>query len=86
VLFPHADKVVHFGIYFILQVLVMWAFARKDNPLTIILSFCFSVIYGILLEGIQHFFLPDRFFEIFDIIANITGALSGLLFFKLFKT
>ena len=86
ILFPHADKLAHFVMYFILQLLLMYQYENricKRKELKIFISVC---TYGILLEVFQHLFLADRFYEIFDIIANITGAFSGMLFFHFIKT
>ena len=86
ILFPHADKVAHFGMYFILQLLLMFQYENrifKRKEFKVFISVC---TYGVLLEGFQHFFLAERFFEIFDIIANITGAFTGILFFHFIKT
>ena len=86
ILLTHVDKFVHFSMYFILQLLLMWNYHCSDlinKHEKIFLSVCF---YGLALELIQYIFLKDRFFEIFDIIANITGAFVAFLFFQLFKT
>jgi len=41
-----------------------------------------SSIYGICLEFMQYALFPNRYFEFLDIIANISGSLIGILFFK----
>ena len=86
ILLTHVDKFVHFSMYFILQFLLMWNYRCSDvinKHGKIFLTVCF---YGLIIELIQYQFLKDRFFEIFDIIANITGAFAAFLFFQLFKT
>lgn len=46
----------------------------------------FSILYGALLEIIQHLALTDRFGSIYDFIANTAGSLIGALWFHvLFK-
>ena len=46
--------------------------------------FLACTIYGILMEGMQYAFFPGRYFEVLDIIANIIGAIIGLIFFQKF--
>lgn len=37
--------------------------------------------YGILLEFVQWAFFPHRFFEVWDMIANITGSIISYLLY-----
>lgn len=76
------DKIGHFVAY----ALLAWLFIRglrKSERLTN--TNLFSVIlivsiYGAALEFVQWFFFPGRFFEVWDMIANITGAsFSGII-------
>ncbi len=85
-LFPHADKIVHFIMYFFLQVLCMRhnGILNLKNKTTLI--FGLVIFYGIFLELVQGYFLVDRFFENYDIIANITGAFIGIVFFNFIKS
>jgi len=36
-----------------------------------------------VMEVVQYAFFPDRYFEFWDIVANIIGALAALLLLKL---
>ena len=83
-----ADKYVHFTFHFVFTIL--WGFYSwaKLNDITIskigrvvILSFC----YGILIEILQETFTKTRHADIFDLLANGTGALVALVFFVLIK-
>ena len=85
-LIPHADKVVHIMMYFILQVAIM---RKRRNGLegkNKVIIFILVTGYGVFIELFQGYFLADRFFEIYDIIANITGALMGILLFNRIKS
>ena len=86
ILGPHGDKVAHFGMYFILQYLFCLSIHGSRFRQKLLLTFLVTATYGIIMEVIQHVFLESRFFEIPDIIANITGALSGILLFHFLKT
>jgi VanZ family protein len=83
-----ADKYVHFTFHFVFTIL--WGFYSwaKLNDITIskigrvvILSFC----YGILIEIFQEIYTKTRHADIFDVLANGTGALVALVFFVLIK-
>jgi VanZ family protein len=80
------DKVAHAGAYFVLTGLLLWGFyrqgrlTRRRGWLVVLLS----SLYGILMEIAQYAFFPDRYFELFDIIANIIGSVMGLFILKFF--
>jgi len=78
-LFPHFDKVVHFGIYFVLALLLAAAFI-KDRKYTrsYLLAGLASVLTGIAFELIQKYLTPDRSGEINDMLANTLGVLAGI--------
>ena len=67
------DKLVHFMFYFIL--VYLWGKALNDTK--IILIVCFCVLYGIIIEVLQGVFTTTREFDIYDIIANLLGALTS---------
>lgn len=78
------DKVVHFGLYFVLVCLwltVLYArhTLKRKNHLIIVLL---SIGYGILIELIQAISHTGRSYELDDIIANTIGALAGWLLFN----
>ena len=83
-----SDKYVHFTFHFVFTML--WGFylwARLNDIIiskigrVVILSFC----YGILIEILQEIFTKTRHADIFDVLANGTGALVALVFFVLIK-
>ena len=83
-----ADKYVHFTFHFVFTILWGFYLWSKLNEITIskigrvvILSFC----YGILIEILQEIFTKTRHADIFDVLANGTGALVALVFFVLIK-
>lgn len=84
-LFPHFDKVVHFGIYFILTVLIIPVFITKLKYLrSYILAFVISIFSGVLFEILQAFLSQGRTASIDDAIANTLGSVGGILFYQLF--
>ena len=83
-----ADKYVHFTFHFVFTILWGFYLWAKLNEITIskigrvvILSFC----YGILIEILQEIYTKTRHADIFDVLANATGALVALVFFVLIK-
>ena len=84
--FIAVDKVGHLVFYGILTYLIADGFYKmKDsfiNKKTLSISLIISSIYGICLEFMQYSLFPNRYFEILDIIANISGSIIGILFFK----
>jgi VanZ family protein len=88
---PNKDKYVHFTFYFVF--VVVWSLFAKQTKITkkiqwIVLSS--AIGYGVLMEVCQGVFTTTRTPDIMDVLANIIGALSGLLFitmiFKKYKT
>lgn len=82
------DKVGHFGIYAILFLMIIYGFIKNKAVsrkvlIGVVLWCCF---YGFLMEVLQYFFFPGRYFEFPDIVANIIGSFAGLIFYQLFKS
>jgi VanZ family protein len=81
-LFPHFDKVVHFGIYFGLVILLTAALVKKDNHLrSYFLAGLISFLSGITFEIAQQLFTATRSGEFLDIVSNTLGVICGLLFY-----
>ncbi|WP_394368533.1 VanZ family protein [Aegicerativicinus sediminis] len=76
------DKLNHIAAHAILVSLAyLTLFGRKfKSPL--LLSFFFSIGYGIIIEVLQLILSSGRTFDFRDIIANIIGALLSVLFIK----
>jgi VanZ family protein len=75
------DKVVHFGMYFILSAIICKILlARNINKTTLFLITVFiSVILGGLLEIIQGILPINRSCSMGDFIANSIGGIAGTL-------
>ena len=64
-----ADKIVHAVVYFILTYLgLLSRFNISKLTLSLLIFF-----FGLFIE-IVHFFVPYRFFEYFDLLANLIGV------------
>ncbi len=87
--FEHADKVVHFIMYFTLSIVFMLEFyysrnksITKKNILTINLI---PLVMSISFEFIQEYFTATRSGSIYDEIFNIFGIISAIFVFRLIK-
>ena len=81
--FAQADKLKHFGAYFVLAVL--WSYAFRQNRLRPS-GWLWLMLFGLgaTLEVVQWAYYPARFFEFADMLANGVGAAAGMLAFVAF--
>lgn len=79
------DKLIHFLIYLSLSFLWISYSSRvanyKKTMTTIIMVMLLCFFYGIIIEIVQEHFIPFRNLELFDVLANMIGAISGALLF-----
>jgi len=82
---PFLDKFIHFFLYFLLVILILFGSLRKSkNTITIrkfLFVFFISLLYGILMEGLQYFVFIMRSADLVDVVANAAGSFIGLLTF-----
>jgi len=83
--FPHMDKLVHFGFYALLAVLMLFDHTKNKAPKFnhFITAFTICLVYGGMIEILQGSVFTDRSTELLDFIANTTGALIGCTFYML---
>lgn len=81
-LLPNNDKITHIIVFFILAILVDYSFPKHKFGLKSIL-FLFS--FGLLIELIQ-FFIPSKYFSLYDLGADCIGFTIYLFFILIFKT
>jgi VanZ family protein len=68
------DKWVHAGLFLVLVVVWCRLYVNKKTFLRISLL---ALLYGIVMELVQHFFIPFRSFDTGDIIADGVGCAAG---------
>lgn len=66
--FPHADKIVHFGLFFVLAASLHIAFRPKPW-----IAWTLLLFYGIAIELIQHY-VPGRGADVWDVVADMAGV------------
>lgn len=81
-----ADKLAHAFVYGVLTWLLLRSYTRigpgRAGILPQVVICGISVFYGILMEFVQYAFIPGRFYEIDDMLANAFGCLIGWAFFR----
>lgn len=84
---PYIDKITHFIFHLNFVVLgglflkekTREAFQPNKGILIILIS---AILYGIIIEVLQDIMPFDRAAEIWDVLANTLGAISGSLLIK----
>lgn len=76
------DKIVHFGVYLILALLMYYGWKKQNSytslhERTVLKILLLTFTYGFAVEVIQELFTADRHFDIFDALANSAGAVAG---------
>lgn len=84
---PHLDKVVHFGMFFIMAILLcneleyQTRFSLRKIYVTTI---CIALIYGGVIELLQQYFF-NRSGDVLDLLADVFGAIVGCLMYPVLK-
>ena len=77
---PHFDKIVHFGMYFSLMLVIL---IENRNTLKnfrqILLIGLASLSYGIIIEIMQSTLTVTRTGDFFDALADLTGIIAAIL-------
>lgn len=82
------DKLAHAIVYMILGYLMTRAFFFSNNNQLRKNAMLFSVIIGLLYgisDEIHQLFVPGRYADIFDVIADFIGVLIAQVLFRFFK-
>ena len=81
---PNFDKLVHFGMFFLLTTLFSFPFSKLSTKMSTIMSFFyktafFVILYGIIMEYVQKYFTFERTFDMMDILFDTIGSIAGLV-------
>ena len=83
--FKFMDKMLHFVAYGLMGILFFRAYQtlaiKQNRRMLIFLSILSASVYGISDE-IHQFFVPGRSADLFDVIADILGAICGAFFYQ----
>ena len=72
------DKMVHVGLFAVLIFLWRSSFDWEINSYHFVLLFL-ALLYGLLIELIQLYWVPHRSFDLYDILSDMIGSIVGLL-------
>jgi len=81
--FSGEDKWIHFCMYAGLGFLTCWSLdtrGRRMPPLYVLLIGVF--LWGVLMEILQRLMSNGRSMEILDMLANLAGAVAGLMVYR----
>jgi VanZ family protein len=89
-LIPHFDKMVHFGFYFGLTILLIHDIVNYKQWYTKRLLIAFlavtaSIFFGGTIELLQHIQSLHRTRDFYDFLANTFGAVMGVFMFRYFS-
>ena len=73
------DKIYHFVAYFILGFLWLTVFKTNKSQEVKIVVFVCTMLFGVVLELIQHQLNPNRTYDNYDLLANCLGVVIGTL-------
>lgn len=77
--FENSDKLVHFTMYFGLCFWIFYSTIECRRKHRYAVSLLASVAYGIVMEVTQEYMAIGRSMDVWDALANATGATSFLL-------
>ena len=82
------DKFIHFFLFFIQSLLITKSVMIYD--INLVYRYKFLILFSLFLFAIiieyQHYFIIYRNFDIFDMLTNIIGVITGVFLFDLFKS
>lgn len=81
--FEFSDKLIHAAVYFVLLFLFFYSLKYQSKSVklrrnALLFAGLFTVIYG-LTDEIHQYFVPMRSCEFADFLADVAGALAGML-------
>ena len=75
--------ILHFVEFAVLGGLSFYTLGQFSNR--ILLPIGFSMLYA-LLDEVHQFFVPTRFFDVFDVIVNMIGVFVGAILLFLYRS
>ena len=73
------DKIYHLLAYLILAFLWVTYFKPSKRRYIVLIVFICMILFGVVLELIQHRLNPKRTYDTLDLIANCLGVILGTL-------
>jgi VanZ family protein len=82
---PSLDKMIHVGLFAVLAFFLCgWQFKKgivADRKKRVFINLAIvCLLYGIGMEFIQKYFIPNRSFDLVDILSDGAGSFLGAIF------
>lgn len=75
----HLDKLGHFAAFFILSILLLFAYKLTKPFLTTALI---MALFGFSIE-LLHLYVPRRVFSMYDFAADLLGVVAALIIYRI---
>ncbi|RXQ95121.1 VanZ family protein [Ancylomarina salipaludis] len=85
---PYFDKMVHFGLFFVMGIFLVAELRYQTNLSRIhiaLITFAFITIYGGTIEILQERYFVDRSGDYWDLLADVAGGICSVLLFPFLK-
>lgn len=83
---PHLDKLVHFGLYFLLMATMILEHRHSlTDTRKILLIALIPFFFGIMVEFVQSEFTKNRKGEVLDMIADTLGIMAAIFLWLFFR-
>ena len=76
---PHVDKIFHVGLFAVLLFLMSSSYFYVYMPRWVGYLLLGALVYGLLVEFIQKYWIPNRSFDLYDVMADMGGSVAGIL-------
>ena len=73
------DKIYHLIAYFIFAFLWVTYFKSSRKKYSVLITFFCTLLFGVVLELMQHQLNPNRTYDTYDLMANCLGVIIGTL-------
>lgn len=80
---PHFDKIVHFGMFFVLCIL-MFRPIKQWTPNYYFWTPIATLVLAVFLEFMQQKITKSRSSDVYDLWANVAGLMTAVLFYRFF--
>ena len=70
------DKWIHVGLFAVL--VFLWCSAFTPLFKKIWIALVVAIAYGLLVEIVQKYWVPNRSFDLYDVLADAAGSVLGL--------
>jgi len=85
---PYFDKMVHFGLFFVMGILLISELKYQTNLGTLsitLIIFAIVAVYGGAIEVLQEHFFINRSGDFWDLCADITGGICSVPMYAILK-